>query len=322
LSTKSSDRWFDRDWASPALRSLDGSDSAPHDSEDPPPHCFDFGKFRHDLANDKSRSIWEEFAGCIIATSQLFAAQIDLVGRSRCGYPPAPFLLQFWNRLRGTAMDALPLCRASRGWLIVFGLLSVAMIGGCNMLAALGYVAHEDADEAEFAQLVGKRIAVVCRPVEQLQYSDSSAAPDLANTVADLLKKNVKKCQLISSSDVAEWADMHNWNEYAQVGKALKADMVVGIDLEQFSLNEGQTLYKGRGEVHIWVYDMKNGGSRVWDKKVRTVYPPNSAVAASERSEADFRRQYIAVLAEHIARNFYAHDPRADFGSDTNVLND
>ncbi|HEV3416563.1 MAG TPA: hypothetical protein VG056_07115 [Pirellulales bacterium] len=219
-------------------------------------------------------------------------------------------------------MDALPLCRSARGWLAVFGLLSLGAIGGCNMLAALGYVAHEDADEAEFSQLSGKRIAVVCRPVEQLQYADSSAAPDLAGAVGSLVKEKVKKCQVISPTEVAEWADEHNWNDYAEIGKALKVDMVVGIDLEQFSLNEGQTLYKGRGVVHIWVCDIKNGGKKVWEKKLpQIVYPPNSAVAASERSEAEFRSQYIAVLAEHIARNFYAHDPRADFASDTNVLN-
>jgi hypothetical protein len=218
-------------------------------------------------------------------------------------------------------MDMLPLGRAARAWLVVFGLLCMAMVGGCNMLAALGYIAHEDADEPEFTELIGKRVAIVCRPVENLRYADASAAPDLASAVGALLKEKVKKCQVISSSDVAEWADEHNWNEYAEVGKALKADMVVGIDLEQFSLNEGQTLYQGRSSVHIFVYDMKKGGRQVWDKKpVPTVYPPNSAVAMTDRSESEFRRQYMAVLAEHIARHFYAHDPRADFASDTNVL--
>ena len=219
-------------------------------------------------------------------------------------------------------MDILPLDRAARRWLVVFGLFSVAIIGGCNMFAALGYIAHEDADPPEYAGLVGKRIAIVCRPVEQLGYSDSSAAPDLATAVGDLIKKNVKKSKVISGSDVAQWADVHDWNEFTEVGKALKADMVVGIELEQFSLNEGQTLYKGRAEVHIWVYDMKNGGKCVFNLPLpQTVFPPNSAVAVSERTEAQFRRQYIAVLADHIARNFYAHDSRADFASDTNVLN-
>src|SRR6266404_3884468 len=176
-------------------------------------------------------------------------------------------------------MDVLSLGRAARGWLIVFGLLSLGLLGGCNLLAGLGYITHNDAEPAQCSELCGKRIAVVCRPVETLGYSDSSAAPDLATSVGALLTKNVKKCLVISPSAVAEWAEQHNWNEYAELGKALKADMVVGIDLEQFSLNEGQTLYKGRAEVHIWVYDMKSGGKRVWDEKLpQTVYPPNTSV--------------------------------------------
>ncbi len=133
----------------------------------------------------------------------------------------------------------------------------------------------------------------------------------------------MKKCQVIRASEVAEWADGHNWDEYAQVGKALKADMVVGIDLEQFSLNEGATLYKGRSKVHVWVYDVKTGSAHqaVWDKNLPpTVYPPNTAVANTELTESEFRRQYIAVLAEHIARSFYEHDERDDFASDTHVL--
>ncbi len=159
-------------------------------------------------------------------------------------------------------MDMLPLGRAARAWLVVFGLLCMTVVGGCNMLAALGYIAHEDADEPDFTELTGKRVAIVCRPVENLRYADAMQPPDLASAVGALLKEKVKKCQVISSSDVAEWADEHNWNEYAEVGKALKADMVVGIDLEQFSLNEGQTLYQGRSSVHIFVYDMKKGGHK------------------------------------------------------------
>ncbi len=204
------------------------------------------------------------------------------------------------------------------------GLLILGTAGGCNMLAALGYIAHEDNAEAKFDKLGGKRVAVVCRPVEQLQYADSGAAPDLAASVSTLLGKNLKKCHLVSSTEVAEWADEHNWQEYSEIGKAVKADFVVGIDLEQFSLNEGQTLYKGRAEIHVCVYDMKNGGKKVFDEKLPSpelVYPPNSAVANTDRTEAEFRRQYISVLADHVARNFYPHDPRSDFASDTNVLN-
>ncbi len=222
-------------------------------------------------------------------------------------------------------MESSPLIhRSARRWLAAFGLLVLGTVGGCNMLAALGYIAHEDNAEAEFDKLSGKRVAVVCRPVEELQYSDRTAAPDLAAAVGELLKQHVKKIQIISPSEVRQWTDERNWQEYSEVGKGLKADVVVGIDLEGFSLNQGQTLYQGRSNVHLWVYDMKDGGHKpAFEKRLPpTVYPPNSSLPATDRPEAEFRTQYLAVLAEHIARLFYPHDPRADFASDANVLND
>ncbi len=206
--------------------------------------------------------------------------------------------------------------------LMLSGLSLLTATTGCNMLAMMGYVAHEDNIDPEYKKLEGKRVAVVCRPVEQLQYADAGAAPDLANLVSERLTKNVKKCNVVRASEVSEWADEHNWQEFSEVGKAVKADYVVGIELEQFSLDEGQTLLKGRADIHIFVYDMKKGGQKVWDKKIPSpelVYPPNSAVA--DRSPAEFRQQYLEVLADHVARNFYPYDKRADFCAETNVLN-
>ena len=39
----------------------------------------------------------------------------------------------------------------------------------------------------------------------------------------------------------------------------MKADMVVGIDLEGFSLFQGQTLYQGKANATVRVYDCQQG---------------------------------------------------------------
>ena len=36
----------------------------------------------------------------------------------------------------------------------------------------------------------------------------------------------------------------------------------------------------------------------------------------SERTEPEFRHEFVLVLADQIARHFYAHDPYADMGQD------
>lgn len=202
-------------------------------------------------------------------------------------------------------------------------ILIAATLVGCNMLSVAAFIIHDDNLPAEYNGLVGKRIAVVCRPACQLEYADASAAPDLAAMVGDLLAKNVKKCTIVPPSDVAMWADSNNWDSYAEIGRAMKADVVVGIDLENFNLYEGTTLYQGRADVHVWVYDLHTGKSRqiVWNKKLpQTIYPPTAAVPISEKSDDAFRREYLAVLADHVGRLFYPHERLVDFASDADSL--
>ncbi len=141
--------------------------------------------------------------------------------------------------------------------------------------------------------------------------------------VGELLAKNIKKCTIVPPSDVAMWADSNNWDSYAEIGRAMKADVVIGIDLENFTLYEGSTLYHGRSEVHVWVYDLHTGKAQqiVWNKKLpATVYPPTAPVAVSDKSDDAFRREYLGVLYDHVARLFYPHERLADFATDADSL--
>jgi hypothetical protein len=208
-------------------------------------------------------------------------------------------------------------------WVAALGAIFCAtLLGGCNVLSVAAFIIHDDNTPAEYNGLVGKRIAVVCKPACQLQYADASAAPDLAAMVGVLLAKNVKKCTVVSPSDVAMWADANNWDNYAEIGRAMKADMVVGLDLENFSLYEGPTLYQGRSEIHIWVYDMKTGARRpIWNKKLpQTIYPISAAVTVSDKSEDAFRREYLDKLAGIIARTFYEHERLLEYATDADSL--
>jgi len=193
---------------------------------------------------------------------------------------------------------------------------------GCNVLATGMYVFKGNAQAAEFNDLRGKRVAVVCRPVTSLQFRNGSVAPDLAKYVGVLLTQNVKKITVVKQSEVGQWADDNNWEEYVEIGKGVNADFVVGLDLEEFSLYQGQTLYQGKANIAIKVYDVAKGKEAVWEKQLpQSHYPPNSAIPAGEKPESQFRAQFVKVLAEQIARYFYEHDPTANFASDSTVLN-
>ena len=77
----------------------------------------------------------------------------------------------------------------------------------------------------------------------------SSVARDLAQQVTTLLEKNVPKIQVVDQRKVNKWIDENTWEEYREVGKGVKAEMLVGIDLESFSIYQGQTLYQGKANA-------------------------------------------------------------------------
>jgi hypothetical protein len=140
-------------------------------------------------------------------------------------------------------------------WLLAF-LAALAGMGagsGCTMMATAMYIIQGSSTKAEFNGLKGKRVAVVCRPVTSLHFRDSSVSRDLAKQVGIMLSKHVSKLTIVDQREVSEWADENNWDDYADIGKALNADMVVGIDLEEFSLYQGQTLYQGKANLKIVV---------------------------------------------------------------------
>jgi hypothetical protein len=217
-------------------------------------------------------------------------------------------------------MDRFRSFRAS--FLVAFSCAAVVCVSlsGCNWLSVLAYVVNPNDIAAKFKGLEEKRVVVVCRPVVELQFSDSGVPRDLTHAVSALLHNKVRKINLVDEREVAEWVDENTWHNFSEVGKAMKADMVVGIDLEQFQLHQGPTLFQGEAMLNIVVVDMNDGGRQVFAQPLSRIrFPPHTPIPASEKSEAEFRRQFISVLAEQIGRNFYAHESRVDFASDANL---
>jgi hypothetical protein len=224
----------------------------------------------------------------------------------------------------GNAMD----CSTGRTrWILAAALLAtiaIASQSGCtNMLATMAWVIQGGEVPPEFTGLRNKNVAVVCRPLVDLEYSNSRSAEEIAKQVGKLLEARVRKVRVVDPRQVAQWTDEHDWNDFAEVGKALKADLVLGIDLGEFSLYQGQTLYQGKARIVLTVYDVAQNGKIVYQKKLPpTVYPPNVAIPTAERQEDQFRQLFISVLSDEIGRHFYAHDARADFARDSKTLSE
>jgi hypothetical protein len=205
--------------------------------------------------------------------------------------------------------------------LIAAGLLLA--IPGCGPIATLAWLIHgPEMIPAEFEGLKGKRVAIVCLDANSLS-GPGGEADTVAKAVAMLLGKNVPDIHVVRQNEVADWLDSHgdDLTDYRDVGRGVNADMVVGIDLLAFNLHEGQTLLKGRAKVGVKVYDMKKkGGELVYESAPKEIAWPENGARHVTENEANFRTVFVGVLAERIARDFYAVELAQNFGTDARFL--
>jgi hypothetical protein len=210
------------------------------------------------------------------------------------------------------------------GYLAIVLALAAGILssGGCQgLLTTVMYIAKGNNLPPEYDGLWGKKVVVVCRPLADLKYRDTSVAKDLARQLGLLLHNNIRKIEVIDQRKVVQWTDENMWDEYTEIGEALEAEMVVGVDLQDFTIYQGQTLYQGKANVVLRVYDCTAGGQPVFEKELpQTVYPPNTGIPTSEKPEAGFRREFVRLLADQIGRHFYPHDPHADYALDAMAL--
>lgn len=200
------------------------------------------------------------------------------------------------------------------------GLAALALLpllSGCSTLLTVAYLVRPNDVPAEFAGLKGSHVAIVCRPIVELEFSDAGSARELTTIVDQQLRQRVRGINVIGQHEVERWLDENSWVDYPALGKAIDADYVVGIDLEQFRLFEGSTLYRGRAAVTVRVFEVKTGEA-VFQKRIdKYEFPANGAIPTSDRSETEFRAMFLTMLGQRIARSFYAYESRDVFAEES-----
>ncbi|MEM8864388.1 MAG: hypothetical protein AAGF31_02445 [Planctomycetota bacterium] len=171
--------------------------------------------------------------------------------------------------------------------------------------------------DAPCEDLEEQRVVVFCRPPLSSEYSHAGASRQLAKRVSSLLRDNVKDIDMVDPREVDSWLDENDSDDYEALGQAVGADRVVRIELDHFDLFKGKTLYQGNADVTVKVYDMTDGGREMWDAPMgEMLFPVNSGIPAQDKPVRQFQREFVQVLAGSISRNFYRHDPHADFAID------
>ena len=200
-------------------------------------------------------------------------------------------------------------------WIFILGCGLILNVGGCSTILTVAYLFHPEDVPAEYSGLRGKHVVVVCKPIVELEFADAGTARELAERIGANIRKNVRGVKIISQQEVSRWLDENAWVDYATLGESVDADLVVGIDLDHFSLHEGSTLYRGRTTMHMRVHDIKDD-LIVFDKRMEDfTFPADSAIPTADQSEQQFRGLFLRILASrfHVA---FMPESRAHFAEE------
>lgn len=212
-------------------------------------------------------------------------------------------------------------CRLSKTMMMLL-LAAAALLPstGCMGLLATGIYFWEGGNfvDGECDKLDEKRVVVVCRPPSSQEYSHAGASRELAKRISRLLKENVPDIDIVNPREVDNWIDESDGEDFLELGRAVKADIVLHVELDSFDLYKGKTLYQGNSNVTVSVYDINDGGDLAWDKDLGEVlYPRNSGIPAQDKTVQSFQREFVGILASEISVLFYRHDPHILFAIDS-----
>lgn len=201
------------------------------------------------------------------------------------------------------------LCHSKRWSLSAAALLLICQTGCFGLAANLVNVIRGHTVKPEYTGLEGQRVAVVTL-TDSSQYSDDASARILSRRVSDILMTEVKKIKMVREDEVQQWRDRNGWDsiEFLDIGRGVKADKVVAIEMTGLKLRDGATLYRGRAAVTVTVYDIEEGNVEFRRHLDDFTYPVTAGMYTSETTETKFRTLFLSVLAAKIARYFHSYD--------------
>lgn len=181
---------------------------------------------------------------------------------------------------------------------------------GClGLLSNLMHAVGADRIPPEYDGLAKSKVAIVTM-TDQSQYSDDVAARLLTRKVSDVLSMEVKEMTLVHDETIQKWRDTHGWEtiDYLAMGKDIKADKLLAIEMTDMRLRDGATLYRGRAAIMITVYDIATE-KVVFRKEIdEYTYPVQAGQYTSETTETKFRKLFLTMLSKQISRTFHSYD--------------
>ncbi len=199
--------------------------------------------------------------------------------------------------------------------------LCLLPLTGCIQFAAnLMHVVNGPQVPAEFKGLDGKKIAVIAN--DESGICSDEVTIRIAGSLRGILLGKLKKATLVTQEEIETWLHGKSSREkdFVEIGKGVKADYLIDVELLNMKLKDGQTLYRGRADITVTVWDV-NASKIAYRKTLpEYTYPVMAGQATTETDEDKFRRVYLMNVADKIGRYFYAHEFGEDVAIDATIL--
>ncbi|EMI17330.1 hypothetical protein RMSM_05739 [Rhodopirellula maiorica SM1] len=201
---------------------------------------------------------------------------------------------------------------AVSGLSLLLLLLLVTQTGCLGLMSNLIHAVGADkvpADYKDAKKLQKCRLAIVTL-ADNSEYSDNISARLLSRYVGEILTRELSDVRLVREDEIADWRDSNGWDkvDFAAIGKGVKADKVIGIELRNLRLRDGATLYRGRSDASVVVIEVATGDVLYRRDLDEYTYPTTAGQYTSETTESRFRKLYLGMLATQIGRSFHPYD--------------
>ena len=169
--------------------------------------------------------------------------------------------------------------------------------------------------DAEFADLVGQKVAIAIFTNENVAYEYPYARLTVSNQVAAELEKRVKKIKVVEPVTVLRYQQENlNWDSMprTELAKAFEADYLLFISLVEYTAREPNStdLCRGRivADASIYQASLPEDRSQVWNAAgISIVHPKDAPVGRLSREARNLLNETETKFVDALVKKFYKH---------------
>lgn len=191
------------------------------------------------------------------------------------------------------------------------------MSTGCiGLTANLAGLFIHNGPPVEYEGLEDQRVAIVCMMDEGEM--NSKAVQMLTSYIHANINSHVDDVDTVPQTTVERWLERHPNGEFdfVDIGKGVRAEKVVAIDIANLTLMNGQTLYQGKADITVTVHDVESQKLEFRKDLPEFTYPNMGGPAVTDVTESKFRGLYLQIMADRISSLFYPVDMNESFALD------